>query len=177
VTIGPIRRGVSAGRPAATTTATDPAVIAACPVDAEPGVSVEVAEATIQRLFGVGMTLASCANRVDQPAAARLVHAIGELDHIIRELRTAIFDRLRSSPPTPAGESEQPRCGAEAIAADLQQLAAALNGLSARDHGVAHLAAVEDARWAICRAGVALREADAAAAAFAGPDARQGAAP
>ena len=171
--------GVTVGWLAATTTATDQATTPGDPLgvaEAEPGLSIEVAEATIQRVFGVGMALAACANRVDQRTASRLEHAIEELDQVIRDLRTDIFDRLRPGPMTAIGESQLPKGAAKAIAADLQQLAADVKDLSGCDRAGAHLAG-EDARWALCRAGVARGEAESAATALAGADTQQGAGP
>ena len=50
------------------------------------------ADSVMRRLFAISMTLASCAKTTDKFAASRVMEAIEGLDHVISDLRTAIFD-------------------------------------------------------------------------------------
>ena len=45
----------------------------------------------IHRLFGIGLALESASGLADGPVAARLQHAVDELDAVIRDIRTAAF--------------------------------------------------------------------------------------
>ena len=58
----------------------------------ERGLSIETANALIQEIFSVGLTLASCAKIIHGPAADRLASAIDDLDAIIAHFRMAAFD-------------------------------------------------------------------------------------
>ena len=78
----------------------------------ESGVSTEVVETTIQRLFGVGMTLAFC---VDHWDPARLGEAVDEIDHTIRELRIAAFAELRPVAPPSAAVDGRPDGDAQSL--------------------------------------------------------------
>ena len=118
---------------------------------------IEVAKSTVQRLFNLGLTLASGADMVDGPAATQVSEAIAGLDEVIRDLRGAIFDQLRPRPTFQPGVSEPLTTWANTvIVSELHRLAARMNGLSSSDDAVATLA-IEDAVEAVCRAGVTLR--------------------
>jgi len=56
----------------------------------------DVVALVVHRLFGIGLVLESASGLVDGPVAARLQHAVDELDAVIRDVRTAAF---RSGPP------------------------------------------------------------------------------
>ena len=59
------------------------------PTDAD---SIALASMAIERLFGVGLTLASCRMVIgDGPGADRVGKAMAEVDLLIRDLRTAVF--------------------------------------------------------------------------------------
>lgn len=80
-------------------TGRDPSTLA----DTQTGVPIEVAQVVIQRLFTVGLALASCASIIDGPAAVSLLEQTTDgLDGIIRDLRTAIFDRSGPARPQPS---------------------------------------------------------------------------
>ena len=62
----------------------------------------ELHDRVIQRIFATGISLQSTQNRTsDSRVAARLGQAVEELDQIIRELRTSVFE-LHQSPSTGA---------------------------------------------------------------------------
>jgi len=69
----------------------------------------ELAEAVIHRLFGVGVVLESAARLADGAVAARIREAVGELDAVIRAARTAAFS-VQSSPGT-SGTTAESRDG------------------------------------------------------------------
>jgi signal transduction histidine kinase len=52
-------------------------------------------DVVVHRLFSAGLDLESALALAgtDHPAAAKIEHAIGELDQAIRDLRTAVFTR------------------------------------------------------------------------------------
>jgi hypothetical protein len=52
---------------------------------------VDVATFLVHRLSGVGLALESASGLADGPVAARLQHAVDELDAVIRDIRTAAF--------------------------------------------------------------------------------------
>lgn len=56
------------------------------------GMTVDLASALVHRIFGIGLALESVAGLADGPAAARLQRAIGELDDLIRDIRSAVFE-------------------------------------------------------------------------------------
>jgi hypothetical protein len=56
----------------------------------------DVVTLVVHRLFGIGLVLESASGLADGPAAARLQHAVDELDAVIRDVRTAAFG---SGPP------------------------------------------------------------------------------
>ena len=58
---------------------------------------VDVVALTIHRLFRIGLVLESASGLADGPAAARLQHAVDELDALIRDLRAAAA--FGSGPP------------------------------------------------------------------------------
>lgn len=79
-------------RTAAASGLTPSALGPAAPIDAEPAARNASAESIIRHLFAISMTLASCAKTTDGHAARRVMEAIDGLDHVISDLRTAIFD-------------------------------------------------------------------------------------
>ena len=52
---------------------------------------VDVAALMVHRLFGIGLVLESASGLADGPVAARLQHAVDELNAVIRDVRTAAF--------------------------------------------------------------------------------------
>jgi GGDEF domain-containing protein len=69
----------------------------------------ELAEAVVHRLFGVGVVLESAARLADGVVAARIREAVEELDTVIRDARGAAFG-VRSSPRT-SGTTAESRGG------------------------------------------------------------------
>jgi GGDEF domain-containing protein len=59
----------------------------------------DLAETVVHRLFGVGLTVQSAADLAHGPAAERMRQAVGELDAIIRDVRTAAFERRHPEHP------------------------------------------------------------------------------
>ncbi len=57
---------------------------------------VDVVALTVHRLFRIGLVLESASGLADGPVAARLQHAVDELDAVIRDVRAAVFG---SGPP------------------------------------------------------------------------------
>jgi PAS domain-containing protein len=55
------------------------------------GESAGVAIGLVHRMFGVGLLLESAAGLADGPVRDRLLRAVGELDAVIRDIRTAVF--------------------------------------------------------------------------------------
>jgi len=53
---------------------------------------VSLADVTVHRLFGVGLTLQSAADCAAGHAAEQLHRAIEEIDAVITDLRAAVFD-------------------------------------------------------------------------------------
>lgn len=62
------------------------------------GMSAELTEAVVQRIFRAGLLLTSAASLLDGPAADRVLHAVNELDDLIRDIRDEVF---RAAPPDP----------------------------------------------------------------------------
>lgn len=63
---------------------------------AGPDDLMDVFALVVHRLFGIGLVLESVSGMADGPVAARLQHAVEELDAVIRYVRTAAFG---SGPP------------------------------------------------------------------------------
>jgi GGDEF domain-containing protein len=74
-------------------------------VDAASGIDmrIELTTGVIRRISGVALTLASAASLVDGPAAARVHGAVDELDALIRDIRSSVFELL-IPPPVTGGE-------------------------------------------------------------------------
>ncbi len=51
----------------------------------------DVVAVMVHRLFGIGLVIESASGLADGPVAARLQHAVDELDAVIRAVRTAAF--------------------------------------------------------------------------------------
>jgi GGDEF domain-containing protein len=66
-------------------------------VGTDPGL--DLAEMAVHRLFGVGRTVQAAADLVHGPAAERVQQAVDELDAIIRDIRTAAFERRHPGHP------------------------------------------------------------------------------
>lgn len=65
-------------------------------------IAIDLHDHVIQRLFGVGLALDGIQSRVNPPELARRVnHQIDELDQIIRDIRTVIFDLHTESDEAP----------------------------------------------------------------------------
>jgi len=64
----------------------------------------EVATDLVNRLFGIGLKLASAASMVDGPAAGRLEGAIDDLDGMISDVRSAVFGSRFEPGPAESGE-------------------------------------------------------------------------
>jgi len=60
------------------------------------GMTVDLASALVHRIFGISLALESVAGLADGPAAAWLQRAIGELDDLIRDIRSAVFEACHS---------------------------------------------------------------------------------
>lgn len=73
--------------------------VTAVPGTAQLAVPSASADAIVGRLFDISMTLASCAQTADKHAATRVLEAIDGLDHVIVDLRTAIFDGFGNPEP------------------------------------------------------------------------------
>ena len=58
-----------------------------------------LAETTVHRLFGVGLILQSVAGQAHGAVAERLKRAADELDDVIRDVRTAVFETRRPEHP------------------------------------------------------------------------------
>ena len=70
------------------------------------------ADSIIRKLFAISMTLASCAKTTDKFASSRVMEAIDGLDHVISDVRTAIFDESGTSEPIPVAECDELNRGA-----------------------------------------------------------------
>jgi len=103
----PISRRSAATAPTPSTP--DPAA----PTKAQPAAQDDSAESIVRQLFAVSITLASCAKTTDKYVASRVMEAIDELDHVISDLRTAIFARTWTPEPTPVAEYDELSRGAE----------------------------------------------------------------
>ena len=51
----------------------------------------DVVDLMVHRMFGIGLVLEAASGLADGPVAARLQHAVDELDAVIRDVRTAAF--------------------------------------------------------------------------------------
>ena len=65
--------------------------LAASDAAAGQGDLMYVVDLMVHRLFGIGLVLESASGLADGPVAARLQHAVDELDAVIRDIRTAAF--------------------------------------------------------------------------------------
>lgn len=65
------------------------------------------ADSIVRRLFAISMTLASCAKTTDKFAASRVMEAIEGLDHVVSDLRRAIFDNSGTPEPIPVAERDE----------------------------------------------------------------------
>ena len=63
-------------------------------------IAIGPANSVIQELFAVGFDLASCAEMVDGPAAARVGKAVHDIDTVIAHIRSAVFAQLREGDGT-----------------------------------------------------------------------------
>ena len=106
VCVGVIEDGRGAAPPPVRSDTADPPAQARAPAPVSVSISTDRALAVIGRIFAAGLALESAASLLQEPLASVVLHAIDDLDQLVNQIRSMVFEppARPAAPPTPEAQ-------------------------------------------------------------------------